>query len=80
MDLLADNLDAYARDQRDDVLHAYPRGAGFKEQIIDAIGRGIGHRPASTFGTVCADVLERLDADYCRANLCGLILGAQWHD
>ncbi|NPT40188.1 phosphohydrolase [Paraburkholderia sp. 1N] len=79
-DLLAENLNACTRTQRDEILQAYPRGSGFKERIIEAIGRGIAHRPASTFGTVGADVLERIDPEYCRVNFCGLILGAQWKD
>ncbi|WP_120296261.1 phosphohydrolase [Paraburkholderia sp. BL23I1N1] len=79
-DLLAENLNAYTRAQRDDILQAYPRDSGFKERIIEAIGRGIVHRPASTFGTVGADVLERIDPEYCRVNFCGLILGSQWKD
>ncbi|NPT53672.1 HD domain-containing protein [Paraburkholderia elongata] len=79
-DLLAENLNACTRTERDEILLAYPRESGFKERIIEAIGRGIAHRPASTFGTVCADVLERIDPEYCRVNFCGLILGAQWKD
>ncbi|MFM0026881.1 phosphohydrolase [Paraburkholderia madseniana] len=79
-DLLAENLNACTQTQRDEILQAYPRDSGFKERIIDAIGRGIAHRPASTFGTVSADVLERIDPEYCRVNFCGLILGAQWKD
>lgn len=79
-DLLAENLTACTQAQRDDILLTYPRGSGWKERIIEAIGRGIAHRPASTFGTVSADVLERIDPEYCRVNFCGLILGAQWKD
>lgn len=79
-DLVADDYDGFSADQRNSVLSAYPRGAGFKTEIIDAIGRGVAHRPASTFGTVCADVLDRTDPNYRRTNFCGLILGAQWED
>lgn len=79
-DLLAEDYDAYTAEQRDAVLCAYPRGAGFRKAIIDAIGQGVVHRPASTFGTVCADVLDRTDPNYRRTNFCGLIFGAQWDD
>lgn len=79
-DLLGENLSAYTRAERDDMLAAYPRVTGFKQEIIDVIGRGVAHRPLSTFGTLSADVLERVDPNYCRMNFCGLILGAQWKD
>jgi hypothetical protein len=48
--------------------------------MIEAIGRGLAHRPLSTFGTVGSDVLERLDPDFLRTNFCGLILGSPWED
>jgi hypothetical protein len=79
-DLFADNLSAYAHAERVAILAAYPRGAGFKEGMIDAIGRGVEHRPLSTFGTLSADVLEHTNPDFRRLNFCGLILGAPWKD
>lgn len=42
--------------------------------------RGVAHRPASTFGTWSADVLERADPDFHRLNFCGRVLGARWQD
>ena len=79
-DLLADNLGAYSLAEREQIVAAYPRGGHFKERMIDAIGRGVVHRPQSTFGTLSADVLERVDPDFCRTNFCGLILGSSWKD
>jgi hypothetical protein len=79
-DLFADNLAAYSQSECDQIVTAYPRGAFFKERMIEAIGRGLAHRPLSTFGTVGADVLERLDPDFLRTNFCGLILGSPWED
>ncbi|WP_109479749.1 phosphohydrolase [Paraburkholderia sp. C35] len=79
-DLLADNLGAYSQTEREQIVAAWPRGAHFKERMIEAIGRGIVHRPQSTFGTPSADVLERVDPDFCRTNFCGLILGSPWKD
>nr|MBN3729196.1 phosphohydrolase [Burkholderia sp. Ac-20379] len=66
--------------ERAAVTAAYPRGAGFGEAVIAAIGRGLAHRPRSTAGTFGADVLDRIDPDYCRTNFCGQILGSPWRD
>jgi hypothetical protein len=80
MDLFADHLDAYTHAERVAILAAYPRSVGFKERMIEAIGRGVAHRPLSTFGTLSADVLEHINPDFHRLNFCGLILGAPWKD
>ncbi|SDI04693.1 hypothetical protein SAMN05216466_116106 [Paraburkholderia phenazinium] len=79
-DLFGEDLAALPRESEAELLRAYPRGERFKEQFIHAIGQGVAHRPGSTFGTLSADVLERLDPDYRRINYCGLILGAKWQE
>ncbi|MCA8274650.1 phosphohydrolase [Burkholderia sp. AU30280] len=79
-DLMATGFDAYSADERRAVLAAYPRGDGFGDAFLDAIARGVAHRPASTFGTWSADVLERADPDFHRPNFCGRVLGARWKD
>jgi hypothetical protein len=79
-DLLGLHFDEVDRTERDLVLSAFPRGASFKERIIEAFAQGMKHRPATTFGTVNADVLDRCDPDYRRKNFCGLILGSAWDD
>ncbi|WP_321888221.1 HD domain-containing protein [Paraburkholderia bannensis] len=77
-DLVGANYDAYTCAEREAILAAYPREATFNEDMIGAIGRGVGHRPQTTSGTWSADILARLDPDYCRLNFCGLILGSRW--
>ncbi|MBN3810783.1 phosphohydrolase [Paraburkholderia sp. Ac-20347] len=77
-DLVAAQFDDYTGGERSGVLAAYPRGKGFEEEIIGAIGRGVAHRPHTTFGTASADVLDRVDPNYCRVNFCGQILGSRW--
>ncbi|WP_010100307.1 hypothetical protein [Burkholderia ubonensis] len=79
-DLMATDFDTYTADERDALLAAYPRGNGFGEAFLDAIARGVAHRPASTFGAWSADVLERVDPDFHRLNFCGRVLGARWKD
>ncbi|WP_446903691.1 phosphohydrolase [Burkholderia sp. YIM B11467] len=79
-DLMASDFDAYSADERQALLAAYPRGDGFSDAFLDAIARGVAHRPATTFGTWSADVLERADPDFQRPNFCGRVLGARWKD
>lgn len=80
MDVLGIHFHEFTPMQRAEVIGAYPRGEGFKEKIIECLGWGMSHRPASTFGTVHADVMERVDPKYRRVNYCGLILGSDWPD
>ncbi|WP_063553207.1 hypothetical protein [Burkholderia territorii] len=79
-ELMATGLDAYSADERRALLTAFPRGDGFADAFLDALARGVAHRPASTFGTWSADVLERADPDFHRPNFCGRVLGARWQD
>lgn len=79
-DLFGEDLMVLAHESVAEIMQVYPRGERFKEQFIEAIGRGVACRHKSTFGTLSADVLERLDPDYRRMNYCGLILGAKWQD
>ncbi|KVD11683.1 phosphohydrolase [Burkholderia ubonensis] len=79
-DLFGSHFDEVTRAERDAVLHAWPRGAGFKELILEALAEGIAQRAATTFGSVCADVLERHDPNYRRMNFCGRVLGSNWKD
>jgi hypothetical protein len=79
-DLMGMHFDEVSEAERSAVLHGYPRGAKFKEQIIETIAQGVAGRPDTTFGSVCADVLERSDPNYRRLNFCGLILGSGWQE
>ena len=53
-------------------LAAYPR-IDFKRGIVRAFADGFGHKPATTFGTMNTDVLERTLPGYRRPNFCDLI-------
>lgn len=78
MDIRAARYDEFSAQQRDDIVEAYPREAGFKKKLLDAYARGMEHRPETTFGSVNADVLDRWDPNYRRLNFCGLVLGSEW--
>ncbi|QCP53630.1 phosphohydrolase [Trinickia violacea] len=79
-DLLCMHMDELTVAEREAVLLEFPRGPRFKEQIIDTFAQGMAWRPATTFGTVNADILERCDPNYRRRNFCGLILGSNWKE
>ncbi|WP_321820710.1 MULTISPECIES: HD domain-containing protein [unclassified Burkholderia] len=77
-DLFALHFDEVNRAERDEIVHAWPRGPCFKELFLEALAAGTAHRPETAFGNVVADVLERCDPDYRRTNFCGLVLGSKW--
>lgn len=80
IDVLGMHFDTFTPAQRNEVIGVYPRGDNFKRKIIECLGKGMAQRAASTFGTVHADVMERVDPTYRRVNYCGLILGSDWPD
>ena len=71
-DVLGDGLDEIPADDRDAVLAAYPR-IDFKRGIVRAFTDGFAHKPATAFGTMNTDVLERTLPGYRRPNFCELI-------
>jgi hypothetical protein len=64
--------------EREAVVHAHPRTAHFKEDIIQAFYDGIKRKPQTTFGNVKADVLADKDPHFTRGNFCGVIRGSAW--
>jgi hypothetical protein len=50
--------------EREAVVHAHPRPARFKEEIIQAFHDGIKHKPGTTFGNVKADVPADKDSHF----------------
>jgi hypothetical protein len=54
------------------VLAAFPR-TEFKRGIVRAFADGFAHKPATTFGTMNADVLEVTVPGFRRTNFCALI-------
>jgi HD superfamily phosphodiesterase len=78
MDVLGLTYDEYSSEVREAVVSAYPRSAGFKEEIIQAFYDGIKHKPETTFGNVKADVLADKDPAFRRGNFCSVIRGSAW--
>jgi hypothetical protein len=80
MDVLGIGFAEFGKEQREQIVAAHPRGAHFKEHIIQAFFDGIKHKPETTFGNVKADVLERMDPNFKRVNFCHVILEPAWPD
>jgi HD superfamily phosphodiesterase len=59
------------------VVAAHPR-PDFKNRILHAFADGMKNRPASTFGTMNADVLQHFDSSFVREDFVDLILGNSW--
>ena len=79
LDVMGIGYDDLSDAQRDEVLRALPR-PHFKQQIIEAFGAGIAHKPETAFGTINADVLERTLPGYRRPNFCHAILSSPWSE
>ena len=78
MDVLGLSYAEYSDAEREAVVHAHPRTAHFKEDIIQAFYDGIKHKPDTTFGNVKADVLADKDPHFTRGNFCSVIRGSAW--
>jgi hypothetical protein len=78
MDVLGLSYAEYSDAERETIVRAHPRGAQFKEDIIQAFYDGIKHKPATTFGNVKADVLADKDPAFKRGNFCSVIRGSAW--
>jgi hypothetical protein len=72
LDVLGEGFDSFPADVREEIVASYPR-VDFKEGIVKAFFGGFAHKPASTWGTVKADVCERFIPGYKSPNFCDLI-------
>jgi hypothetical protein len=78
MDVLGLSYGEYSDVEREAVLHAHPRSAHFKEDIIQAFYDGIKQKPGTTFGNVKTDVLADKDPHFSRGNFCSVIRASAW--
>ncbi|WJR77234.1 HD domain-containing protein [Bradyrhizobium sp. NP1] len=78
MDVLGLAYSDYSDAEREAVVHAHPRNAHFKEDIIQTFYDGIKHKPETTFGNVKADVLADKDPHFVRGNFCSVIRNSAW--
>ena len=76
-DVLGLGLDRISAEERAAIVAAHPR-PDFKNRILHAFTEGIKHRPATTFGNVKADVLDRFVPGFERTNFVDIILESSW--
>jgi hypothetical protein len=61
----------------DEITAAHPRG-DFKKEFLLTFYEGLKDRPATTYGTINADILEHFDPDFRGANVVERMLGSSW--
>ncbi|MCV7068977.1 HD domain-containing protein [Mycolicibacterium farcinogenes] len=66
-----------AEEELNAVTAAHPR-PDFKNRILRAFAEGVRQRPASTFGTVNADVLAHFDDSFVREDFVEVIRSNDW--
>jgi hypothetical protein len=76
-DVLGLRLDAITRGEIDAVTAVHPR-PNFKNEILQAFTDGFSDRPATTFGTVNADVLEHFVPGFQRIDFVDVIKNSAW--
>jgi hypothetical protein len=78
MDVLGIDYAEFSTAQREAVVHAHPRGDGFKECILCAFANGFKDKPDTTFGTVNADVLVDSVPGFKPLNFVDIIRTSPW--
>jgi hypothetical protein len=78
MDVLGLAYSEFSAAEREAVVQAHPRTSHFKDEIIQSFYDGFRHKPATTFGTVNADVLADKDPAFRPLNFCSVIRGSAW--
>jgi hypothetical protein len=76
-DVLGIGYHAIDDEDRAEITALHPR-PDFKRRILQAFTDGIAGKPATTFGNVKADVLERFAAGYQRENFVDIIENSDW--
>lgn len=61
----------------EEITAAHPRG-DFKKEFLRTFYEGLKDRPATTYGTINADILEHFDPDFRRVNVVERMLGSSW--
>lgn len=80
LDVVGRGFDELAQVERESILARYPRGAGFKEGIIDTFYDALKQRPQTTAGSLNDDYLACRDPSFNRTDVCALIRNSPWQD
>jgi len=78
MDAVGLGYEEFTEAQRTSVTALYPRGSDFEEQFIQTFYDWNQHKPATTYGTVTADVLAEKDPNFHRPDMCSRIRHSRW--
>jgi hypothetical protein len=79
LDVLGMGFDPFPAELREEIVARYPR-KNFKESFIQEYFAGFAHKPATTYGTVNAGVVERFIPGYQTPNACDLIAASPFPD
>lgn len=77
VDALGLGLETFTEDQLAEITAAHPRG-DFKTGFLAGFHRGLAHRPATTYGTINADVLEHFVPGFQRGSMVERITSSAW--
>jgi hypothetical protein len=69
LDVLGVALDQFPAELREEIVARYPR-RNFRKGFIEEYFAGFAHKPATTYGTVNAGVVERFIPGYVMPNAC----------
>jgi hypothetical protein len=78
MDVVGIKYGDYDKAEIERITNLFPRSKNFKEEIIQAFYDGFKDKPASTFGTVNADVIADKEPGFKPMNFCSVIRNSQW--
>jgi len=78
MDVVGFKYDDYDQAEIAGITNLFPRPESFKEDIIQAFYDGFKDKPASTFGTVNADVIADKEPGFVPMNFCSVIRNSKW--
>jgi hypothetical protein len=79
LDVLGWGFDQFPAELREEIVTKYPR-KNFKEGFIQEYFAGFAHKPATTYGTVNAAVVERFIPGFTSPNACDLIAASPFPD
>ena len=78
VDVVGIGYDEYTREQRDQVIAAFPRG-DFKNDFLQIQTCSALKKPQTTFGTVNVEYIEDRDPTFRKPNVCTRIRNTPWH-
>lgn len=78
MDVVGIKYEEYDPAEINLITQQFPRTTNFKEDIIQAFYEGFKEKPASTFGTVNADVIVDKEPNFKPINFCTVIRESKW--